>query len=101
MEEFAKEFRIIEEHTRGDIKVRRHTQFNRINARTVEVAKNVTARLYGHAGKIILKKGSIVFLHGHVKEVQNNGGELYLFNDHPQLSPNPETPPGYEERSMA
>ncbi len=75
------DFKIINEEVTGVVRITVDTQFNKINADVVTVSANVNARLFGDIKeKLVLKKGSKVFLHGVVfGNVENEGGELHVF----------------------
>ena len=74
-------FRVVDAETKGEVTITRDTQYNNINASKVLIEEEVTARLYGTVTeKVILKKGSRLYLHGAILgEIENEGGELYLF----------------------
>ncbi len=74
--------KIIYKEVTGNVFINVSSQYNNIHADNVTISKNVTARLYGSIKeKVILKKGSILFLHGVIKgKVDNEGGEIYIFD---------------------
>ena len=78
----TRELKIIEKVIEGDFDIAVNMQINHLRAETVVVHKNITARLYGTISKLlVLKKGSSVMLHGSVSgEIQNEGGELTIFD---------------------
>lgn len=73
--------KIIYEEIKGNVIINVNSQFNNINADTVTVSKNVTARLYGSIReKVVLKQGATLFLHGVITgEIVNEGGEVFVF----------------------
>lgn len=74
------EHKIIESKKRGDLLVTANSQYNHLDADNVTVEENITVRLFGTiSGKLIIKQGARVFLHGSAEKVENSGGELYQF----------------------
>ena len=76
------EYKIIDTEIRGNIFIIRNTQYNKLNAVNVTVANNIKARLYGVIkGKLIIKKGARVYLHGKLEgKLENLGGEIHIFD---------------------
>ncbi len=73
-------FKIIDEEAVGVIKIKEDCQFNKIKAEKVVVGENITARLFGSAKTIVVKKGAKIFFHGEISgTVKNNGGEIYVY----------------------
>ncbi|MGZ4097740.1 MAG: hypothetical protein ACXVNM_02600 [Bacteroidia bacterium] len=74
-------FKVVDAETKGEVTITIDTQYNNIKATKVIITEDVTARLYGDImEKLILKKGARLYLHGTVLgEIENEGGELYLF----------------------
>jgi hypothetical protein len=74
--------RIIHEEITGNLIIESDSQYDVLNADTVNVGEYVTARLYGTIHKdLIIKKEAKVYLHGVVRgQVINEGGILYLFD---------------------
>jgi hypothetical protein len=74
-------FKVISSPIVGDVHIKENTQFNSVEADTIIVSENVTARLFGTIKKlIVLKPGSKVLLHGRVHgDIKNEGGELKCF----------------------
>jgi len=74
--------RIVDEKTVGDLIIETDTQYNDLDAGTVVVNANVTARLYGIINKdIIIKRGSKVYIHGKLRgQVVDQGGEVYIYD---------------------
>ncbi|MGZ3898859.1 MAG: hypothetical protein ACXVO9_05815 [Bacteroidia bacterium] len=74
-------FKVVDAETKGEVTITIDTQYNNIKATKVIITEDVTARLYGDImEKLILKKGARLYLHGTVHgEIENEGGELYLF----------------------
>lgn len=70
----------IQDGVSGHVCIKENSQYNNINADKVIIAENVTARLYGSVNNIVLKKGSLIYLHGIISgSVQNEGGEIHVF----------------------
>lgn len=78
-----KGLKIITREVTGEVHIRVDSQFNNINASYVTVGENVTARLYGKIKKkLVLKKGSVLHMHGHILgTIENEGGYLYTYKD--------------------
>ncbi|MGZ3919327.1 MAG: hypothetical protein ACXVC7_03500 [Bacteroidia bacterium] len=74
-------FKVVDAETKGEVTITIDTQYNNIKATKVIITEDVTARLYGDImEKLILKKGARLYLHGTILgEIENEGGELYLF----------------------
>jgi len=74
--------RIVDEKTVGDLIIETDTQYNDLDAGTVVVNVNVTARLYGIINKdIIIKRGSKVYIHGTLRgQVVDQGGDIYIYD---------------------
>ena len=75
------DFKIIYEEINGNVDITANTQINNLRADKVVVSENVKARLFGTIKKtLVLKKGSVVILHGTIYgDVKNEGGELSLY----------------------
>lgn len=72
--------RVIQEEAVGIIKINENCQYNKVNADTIVINENVTARLFGTVNTIILNRGAKVFFHGILRgNVENKGGEIYLY----------------------
>ncbi len=82
MTEFG-ELRVVSIETTGNVHITENTQFNRLKANNVIVAEGVRARLFGFIKEsIVLKKGSVVFMHGELQgKIENEGGEIFLFDN--------------------
>ena len=76
------EYKVIDTEIKGNIYIIRDTQYNKLNALNVTVAENVKVRIYGMIkGKLIIKKGARVYLHGSVAgKLENLGGEIHIFS---------------------
>ena len=76
------EYKVIDAEIRGNLYIIRNTQYNKLNAVNVTVAENIRARLYGVIkGKLTIKKGALVYLHGSVTgKLENLGGEIHIFS---------------------
>jgi len=77
----SEEFKIIHKEVVGKVEISVNMQIHNLKADEVTVCENITARLFGSIQKkLILKKGSKVFLHGVLfGDVKNEGGELHVF----------------------
>jgi hypothetical protein len=77
-----KEFKVISREVTGEVFIKADSQFNNINATYVTVGENVTARLYGIIKKkLVLKKGSVLYMHGHILgTIENEGGKIHIYN---------------------
>lgn len=77
------DFIIIKDETKGDITITQNSQFNKIDADTVVIEENVTARLYGSIRNLlVLKKGARLILHGSIHgKVENLGGEIHFYEE--------------------
>jgi hypothetical protein len=74
--------KLIENPIQGRMRITENTQINNLNADTIEVAGNITIRLYGNINHLLMEPGSKVYLHGNVTGVvKNNGGELVVYPD--------------------
>ena len=63
------------------VKIKEHSQFNKIRADKVIVDENITVRLFGSVNDIVLKKGARLFIHGVILgAIKNKGGEIFIFN---------------------
>jgi hypothetical protein len=76
------EYKVIDTEIRGNIYIIRNTQYNNLNAMNVTVANDVKVRLYGVIkGKLIIRKGARVYLHGKLEgKLENLGGEIHIFS---------------------
>jgi len=71
---------LIRDYVKGDIIIKENIQFNNIEANSIIIEENVTARLFGKVKNVILKKGSRLIMHGLILgKVENLGGELLTF----------------------
>lgn len=76
------DLKLIQQNITGLIHIKENSQFNSIKADMVILAENVTVRIFGQIGDIVLKKGSSVFIHGIVTgEIENRGGDIIIFNN--------------------
>jgi hypothetical protein len=77
----TEEYKIIQKAS-GHVELTMNTQINSLNAQTVIVHENVSARLFGDIQKLLtLRNGSIVFLHGRILgDVKNEGGVLTVYS---------------------
>lgn len=74
------DLKLISGEITGLIHIKEDSQYNSIKADMVILAENVTVRLFGDIGDIILKKGSLVFVHGAVTgSIENRGGDIHIF----------------------
>jgi len=74
------DLKLIQDEVLGHVRIKENSQYNNIKAETVMVAQNITVRLYGSVGDVILKKGSRIYLHGVITgNVQNEGGEIHFY----------------------
>jgi hypothetical protein len=77
----SESFKIIPGNITGDVTVSEHSQFNRINARNVEVSKSVKARFFGTIENLKANEGSRVWVHGSVTgKIENEGGRIFIFD---------------------
>lgn len=76
---FPQNYKIVTKKTSGDLHIKKHAQYNDIDARKVIVAKGIKARLYGQVLNLVLEKDSLVYLHGNAARITNNGGSIYRF----------------------
>jgi hypothetical protein len=74
-------FKVITTPVSGEVHIKENSQFNKLEADTVVVNENITARLYGSVKKtLVLKPGSVVVLHGRLHgSIKNEGGEFQNF----------------------
>lgn len=74
------DLKLISGEITGLIHIKENSQFNCIKADMVILAENVTVRLFGSVGDIVLKKRSLVFVHGAVTgKVENRGGDIHIY----------------------
>lgn len=72
--------KVITDEVRSDVTVKENSQYNHVNAANMCVEANVQARIYGVIKNLILKKGSIVTVHGKITgKIENNGGTLNVY----------------------
>ncbi len=73
--------KVVSEQITGEVSVIIDTQYNNFIGENVTVAENILARFYGLIMQdLVLKKGSIVYLHGKlIGKLINEGGTLYVF----------------------
>ncbi|MES2566882.1 MAG: hypothetical protein V4565_08445 [Bacteroidota bacterium] len=76
------ELKLIPQQVTGLIHITENSQFNSIQCDKVVLEENITVRLFGKVGDIVLKKGSLVFVHGIVTgDVENQGGIIHIYNN--------------------
>lgn len=74
------DLKLISGEITGLIHIKENSQFNSINADMVILSENITVRLFGNVGDIVLKKGSLVYVHGVVTgNIENRGGDIHIF----------------------
>lgn len=74
------DLKLVSDEVTGLIHIKEDSQFNSIKADMVILAENVTVRLFGDIGDIVLKKGSLVYVHGTVTgNIENRGGDIHIF----------------------
>jgi len=73
--------KIVKSPVKGNVTITTSSQYNNINAENVVVEKEITARLFGTVnGRLQIKQGAKVYLHGIVKgSIENEGGELHIY----------------------
>lgn len=77
-----KELKLINEEITGLVHVKENSQYNSIKADMVILAENVKVRFFGQVGDVILKKGSLLYVHGTVSgKVENMGGVIHIFTN--------------------
>ncbi|MBC7695663.1 MAG: hypothetical protein H7141_09485 [Burkholderiales bacterium] len=77
-----KELKLIQDEITGLVHVKEDSQYNSINADLAILAENVKVRFFGQVGDVILKKGSLLYVHGTVSgKVENMGGVIHVFNN--------------------
>lgn len=73
--------KVINEEVIGLVKIKENSQFNKLKAEKVVIDENITARIFGTANTIVLKKGAKLFFHGVILGgIKNNGGEIFIFD---------------------
>ncbi|MCD6019206.1 MAG: hypothetical protein K0S53_2327 [Bacteroidetes bacterium] len=76
------DLKLIQQAITGLVHIKENSQFNSIQSNMVILEENITARLFGDIGNIILKKGSSVYIHGIVTgSVENQGGAIHIFSN--------------------
>jgi hypothetical protein len=77
------EYKIIAERVTGEVSIREHSQYNKLDADDVIVESGIRARLYGTIHKLlVMKKDCKVFLHGTLHgRIADEGGRLYHFEE--------------------
>ncbi|MES2565299.1 MAG: hypothetical protein V4565_00430 [Bacteroidota bacterium] len=72
--------KLIQEEITGTLNIVENCQYNNVNAETVVLEMNVTARLYGKVQNVVLKQGAVLLLHGTITgNVEDTGGTLHIF----------------------
>jgi len=71
---------LVQEEITGSLTITQNTQYNNVDADSIILEKNVTARIYGNTNTVILKEGSVLYLHGKSPaKVENTRGTLHVF----------------------
>lgn len=77
----SNELKVFDSEVKGEVFIRRNSQYNNLNADKVVVFEGVIARIFGNIKNvIIIKKNSKVYIHGSITgKIENEGGEIILY----------------------